>query len=74
MVSRSTFASAVTRCGPPRDECGTRGCGAGCQAHMTGAFAVTRKPCLHLDQGGDGTPDRAIPLVVPTGFEPVSPP
>jgi hypothetical protein len=31
-------------------------------------------PGLHLDQGGDGHSDDAILLVVPTGFEPVSPP
>ncbi len=37
-------------------------------------FAVPEGPCLHLDQGGDENSDDAFPLVVPTGFEPVSPP
>jgi hypothetical protein len=30
--------------------------------------------CLHLAWGGDATARSAFPLVVPTGFEPVSPP
>jgi hypothetical protein len=37
-------------------------------------FGVARKPCMHPDQGGDENSNYACPLVVPTGFEPVSPP
>jgi hypothetical protein len=39
---------------------------------MTCALLWPERPCLHLDQGGDENSDDAFPLVVPTGFEPVS--
>ena len=43
-------------------------------ASLTCARVWPESPCLHLDQGGDENSDDAFPLVVPTGFEPVSPP
>jgi hypothetical protein len=43
-------------------------------ARPTCALPWPRNSRLHLDQGGDENSDDAFPLVVPTGFEPVSPP
>ena len=40
----------------------------------TGRLVWPEDRCLHLDQGGDEDSDDADSLVVPTGFEPVSPP
>jgi hypothetical protein len=48
--------------------------GPACSAWLTCSSASPEGPCLHLDQGGDEDSDDALPLVVPTGFEPVSPP
>jgi hypothetical protein len=57
--------------GQMRDE---RRAGPACSACLTCPLTWRESPCLHLDQGGDENPDDSFRLVVPTGFEPVSPP
>ena len=49
------------------NKCGTRD-------RRTSLLSVLDLFFLHVDQGGDEKSDDAFPLVVPTGFEPVSPP
>jgi hypothetical protein len=44
------------------------------QPCLTCASVWPESPSLHLDRGGDENSYDAFPLVVPTGFEPVSPP
>jgi hypothetical protein len=41
---------------------------------LTCAWVWSESPRLHLYEDGDADSDDAFPLVVPTGFEPVSPP
>ena len=56
--------------------CGTNAgretCAPACSPRLTWASVQSESSCLHLDQGGDENSDDAFPLVVPTGFEPVS--